>query len=454
MHTLFGQDKYDFSKAIYTGARKPLEVVCKEHGSFYPMPTNLLKGRGCSKCGKIKGGLKIRKDNSFFIIKAKEVHGDRYDYSKVNYTGNDKPVEIICSEHGSFLQVPSSHYSGSGCPRCIRRTFDTLSEVWESIDETLTSSWKLISSHDNVNFKITDKVKIFCTKHNEFFNSNIYALLKRRSCCNLTLKSLISDGQKKDSSSYRRHILEAHGNTYEYPNYPNGLVGVYDKIDILCKHHGVFEQTLYHHISRKQGCPECSNRTRGLYKTEKWLTKATDKILKELKLDDSCAFVSNCNVKGSKDHFTFNCKEHGNFGKSFGNFMQGQRCPDCNVFEGWGKKSYIERGKAFYEGKSNIYLIRVYNENESFYKVGITFHHDLKKRFTKHEMPYRYEKIMTINADVEEIVDFEMNVHKTNKPYHYAPEVKFGGSVRECFTKEGLDSTVKLFNKFKEKINV
>lgn len=49
MNALFGEDRYDFSKAIYTGARKPLEVVCKEHGSFYPMPTNLLKGRGCSK---------------------------------------------------------------------------------------------------------------------------------------------------------------------------------------------------------------------------------------------------------------------------------------------------------------------------------------------------------------------------------------------------------------------
>ena len=123
-------------------------------------------------------------------------------------------------------------------------------------------------------------------------------------------------------------------------------------------------------------------------------------------------------------------------------------------FEGWGKSTYIERGNAYYEGKSNIYLIRIYNSEESFYKVGVTFHNDLRRRFTKFEMPYNYEKIMMVKGNVADIVDFETVVHRANAIYHYSPQIKFGGSVRECFTKEGLDSTIKMFNDFKEKVNV
>ena len=107
-----------------------------------------------------------------------------------------------------------------------------------------------------------------------------------------------------------------------------------------------------------------------------------------------------------------------------------------------------------YLGMSNVYLINVYNETESFYKVGVTFHNDLRKRFTKFEMPYQYEKIMLVKAEVKNVIDFETGVHKANKPYHYSPNIKFGGSVRECFTQEGLESTVKMFNDFKEKFNV
>ena len=454
MEDLFGCDGYDFSKAVYTGARKPLEVVCKLHGSFYPMPTNLLKGRGCSVCGKIKGGLKIRKDNQFFIEKSKEVHGDRYDYSKVNYAGNDKPVEIVCSEHGSFFQAPCSHYSGSGCPDCIRRNFKSLTSLLGSIDPYLSTRWELLSTHNEVGFKIVDKVKVLCKEHNEVFESNFFYLLKRKSCCDVTRYEMVGESQKIDSYVYKTLILEVHGETYEYPEYPEGLVGLYDKINILCKEHGVFSQTFHHHATRRQGCPECAKVTRGVSKTENWLTHAVKKIEDTLAYDEMYTLMSNSNVKNSKDHFLFSCVKHGGFGKTYGNFMQGQRCPECNIFEGWGKSAYIDRANAFYDGMSNIYLIRVYNDLESFYKVGITFHHDLRKRFTKFEMPYKYEKLQLLKYGVKEIIDFETYVHKANKPYHYSPNIKFGGSVRECFTQEGLESTIEMFSDFKEKFNV
>ena len=53
-----------------------------------------------------------------FIKKAREIHGDKYDYSKVNYVNNETPVCIICPEHGEFLQQPTNHLRGCSCPYC------------------------------------------------------------------------------------------------------------------------------------------------------------------------------------------------------------------------------------------------------------------------------------------------------------------------------------------------
>jgi hypothetical protein len=53
-----------------------------------------------------------------FIKKAEKIHGNKYDYSSVNYINARIKVSIICSEHGVFVQIPSSHLSGNGCPEC------------------------------------------------------------------------------------------------------------------------------------------------------------------------------------------------------------------------------------------------------------------------------------------------------------------------------------------------
>lgn len=55
---------------------------------------------------------------SEFIKKAREVHGNKYDYYKVDYMGTHTKVCIICPEHGEFWQMPSAHLNGQGCPKC------------------------------------------------------------------------------------------------------------------------------------------------------------------------------------------------------------------------------------------------------------------------------------------------------------------------------------------------
>lgn len=65
-----------------------------------------------------------------FIKKAREVHGDRYDYSKVEYVNSTTKVCIICKEHGVFEQSPQKHLLGQGCPNCGLKKFANSRIIW------------------------------------------------------------------------------------------------------------------------------------------------------------------------------------------------------------------------------------------------------------------------------------------------------------------------------------
>jgi hypothetical protein len=64
------------------------------------------------------------KDTNFFITKAKEIHRDKYDYSKSVYSGGHKKLIVVCRIHGDFLIRPHNHYRGQGCPQCYSKQFD------------------------------------------------------------------------------------------------------------------------------------------------------------------------------------------------------------------------------------------------------------------------------------------------------------------------------------------
>lgn len=113
-------DKYDYSRVQYINDRTKVIIVCPIHGEFLQAPNKHLAKRGCPECGKITRGIKKRSSTSDFIEKAKKVHGDRYDYSKVDYKTAILPVEIICPKHGSFMQTPNVHLNGHGCTLCGR----------------------------------------------------------------------------------------------------------------------------------------------------------------------------------------------------------------------------------------------------------------------------------------------------------------------------------------------
>lgn len=116
--TIFGKT-YDYSKVEYICSHTKVELICKEHNSFFICPKeHINQKQGCPKCGKVSMSNKHRKDIDLLISQFEELNGDLYDYSKVEYKNNHTKVEIICKEHGSFLQTSKSHLRGDGCPKC------------------------------------------------------------------------------------------------------------------------------------------------------------------------------------------------------------------------------------------------------------------------------------------------------------------------------------------------
>lgn len=115
-------DKYDYSKVDYANNHTKVCIICHEHGLFWQTPKEHLKGSGCIQCGRERMRFKQTLSQEEFIQKAMSVHGDKYDYSKVEYVNATTPVSIICPRHGVFKQKAYGHIWGYGCPHCANES--------------------------------------------------------------------------------------------------------------------------------------------------------------------------------------------------------------------------------------------------------------------------------------------------------------------------------------------
>lgn len=123
---LVHDDKYNYSKVEYDGINIPVKIICPLHGEFLQTPNTHLNGSGCKECGFESISQKNISNSEDFIESAKIVHGDKYDYSQVDYKLNTTPVKIKCSIHGEFAQSPAAHLRGQGCPICQESTGEKL----------------------------------------------------------------------------------------------------------------------------------------------------------------------------------------------------------------------------------------------------------------------------------------------------------------------------------------
>ena len=180
-------DNFDLSEADYVKSTTKVKVICKIHGEFWTTPSNILQGQSCPDCRKGEASKKFSMGKETFEARGKELFGDRYDYSLVEYVNAHVKVKLTCKKCGeTFLQKPMDHLNGNGCNSCGR--VQQLVTKRENYEEMFLKQAPLIHKgkyrYNLVNYKtMRSTVEIICmTCKDTFKQSPVYHL--RGSGCN------------------------------------------------------------------------------------------------------------------------------------------------------------------------------------------------------------------------------------------------------------------------------
>lgn len=144
-------DRYSYERCEYVNARTPVTVTCHVHGDFEQNANDHRTGYGCPKCGGT-GRLNTRE----VIERFKLVHGEKYDYSRVQYVRATQKVDIICPVHGVFEQIAHSHMDGNGCPAC---RIDLLRDAYSYSNDDFLRKAKLAHDYPKGETELFDFVK-------------------------------------------------------------------------------------------------------------------------------------------------------------------------------------------------------------------------------------------------------------------------------------------------------
>lgn len=341
-------DKFDYSEVKYIKNNLKVRIIChekdklgEEHGEFLMRPNDHLMGVGCPKCGnKRRSELKKYSLNEF-IEKAKKIHGDKYDYSKVEYKGSLIEVCIICPIHGEFWQIPNAHLNGQGCPECAKsKIWDTRGRI--STEEFVEKAKKVhvdkydYSKVEYVNGKT--KVCIIChekdedgNKHGEFWQTP-HIHLSGHGC------PICGNSVKSTTEKFIEKAKVIHNNKYDYSkiDYKGNKI----KICIICHEknengveHGEFWQVPNEHLSGK-GCSKCN-----IGKIGNNIRLTTEEFIKRAKeIHGNKYDYSKVNYIDKKTKVCITCPVHGEFWQTPNNHLHDKAgCPICKESKLEGK---------------------------------------------------------------------------------------------------------------------
>ena len=266
-----------------------------------------------AKYGCSKCSGNTRSTTDEFIKKAKRIHGSKYDYSLVEYINNEKKVKIICEKHGVFLQTPSSHLSNKGCQKCSGNDTVTTAEFIKMAKEIHGKKYDYSLARYINNHT---NVIIICQKHGQFLQSPAKHIIRKQGCpkCN---------GRNKSVNELIDESKQIHGNKYGYLGIEKNSKT--KKIKIMCPIHGEYKQSFFHHINRKQGCPKCSGKN-----------KTTEDFIKEaIKIHGDKYDYSKVNYKNHNTQIIIICLKHGEFlQQPTTHTTMKCGCPICNESRG------------------------------------------------------------------------------------------------------------------------
>ena len=341
---VFHKNKYTYPKQTFINTKIKHKIICPVHGEFMQSIFHHLRG-GCNQCGIDLSKKKQRDTKEIFINKSREIHGDKYDYSKVEYHNSQAKVIIVCKEHGGFNIKANNHsIQKQGCPQCGRiQANENIRKSWEVAKgrfERIHGDEYQYIEETYVDF--TTKMTVVCAIHGNFEitpHSHYSMGAGCRECG-------IIRGSDKNKHSLEEVLIEfnnCHNNLYEYDYKSYKSVG--EDIRIKCKKHGWFEQQVHYHKSGG-GCKECS------YELIGDRTKITlDKFIKQ-SIDIHGDYYDYSKVKWINQYseILIGCPKpnHGYFKQVPREHKRGSGCTKCNYSRGeraifnWLKQKKIE----------------------------------------------------------------------------------------------------------------
>ena len=286
-------------------------------------------------------------------------------------------------------------------------------------------------------------VKIICPNHG-VFEQRAYAHLNGARCieCFNEGDTHIGNKYRKSKSLLIEQFKEKHGDRFDYSLMEYKSTN--EKIKIRCiKHDEIFEQTSKNHLTGQVGCSQCKNEIFHLHNKNKSYRTFTTRA--KAKYGDHYTYDFD-SFETNRGNVTINCKLHGNFTMSQHLVLHTCACPICHPKEyvdttSYTKTNYIKLCK---DTGSNLYLMRLSNENELFYKIGIS--NNLTRRAKDIAGDYPVELVHSIfSADPGKVWTNERKLHKIFKEKSYSPLIKFKGE-NECFVFDTLDECITLMN--------
>ena len=252
-------NKFDYSKVEYTGSHNKVCIICPEHGEFYQKATNHLTGNGCKKCAHQYSHGKYRLTTlETFLSQAKEIHGDKYDYSKVKWKNTRTKIAIICPIHGEFNQAPDNHIRlKCGCRKCGRLIAKSKVNKYNTeyfIKHAKKAHGNKYDYSETECFNATDKVEINCPIHRKF-KQDANQHLNGNGCPRCNFDKMAKDrAMGKELFIHKAKELFGEKFNYSKVKYINGQ----NNVCVICPEHGDFEVTPNNHLSKKSACPTCN----------------------------------------------------------------------------------------------------------------------------------------------------------------------------------------------------
>jgi hypothetical protein len=322
---------YNYSKVKYVNHKFKVLIICHKHGEFEQSPHIHLRGSGCSNCAcdKKRNDSKITQEE--FIQKAKDKHGDRYDYSLLEYNGIYEKIKIVCRIHGVFMQDPHNHLVGKGCKFCgiikgalsQTHTLQTFILKATKIHGAQYDYSKVVYVNSNT------KILIICKIHGEFVQEAC-SYIAGNGC-----KKCATARCWKTTMFSQQYIIEKaierHGDKYDYTK----LIyqGSNKSVAIICRKHGEFTQYPRDHIKGGE-CPICIGH---VITTEIFIENS----IKKHGIKYDYKFV---NYKTGHTPVEIICSIHGIFFQSPVNHLRSSNCcpkcmlcPSCMLWKTNGK---------------------------------------------------------------------------------------------------------------------